>query len=667
MFENNHSIPVPPGNKHALLIGSQVGNLRGQPKDLDEMESILRRYGFRITKCFSSDKDKDELPTKEVDKSSKATKSGIICAWENLIKRTEKDDAVVIYYTGHGMLSSWPNEPASNSHPPLQYILPSDFEHTTDGDWRGITEAELSILLRRTTNITRNTTMILDCCHSARMVRGPGIVKCPDQEDYGSIRAMIAGMMAKGDMEQYLHHEKNPHAVTIVATRQTEAAYEDKRYGMGILTWALTNALAEAIPETGSWTPNVSWRSIIRSVRDKVQFRFPTQEPSVESHDLRLTFSLHEANSKGVLFFSPELDDGEVALHGGRLHGVSINDVYSVQPIMAEHASQETEICKATVDDVGSLTSWVKLTLDSPQFDLSRVKAFPLEKAAATFGVDISHAGDLMEMLKDELTHCQTVRPWERAFPSPLATVSFRMPLLSLYSHEEDDSYLLRKWDIQRDGKSVDCVKDCIETLENLAWCQQFLKCPVDIPCEEIEACIRAEFGLVDNGEKKPFTQAASPQLKEGQKIYVDLVSISARPMYVSVFDVCATEITLLSKRKPDGVELSNNNSYTLGLREGGSRVVGQGIKWPKSTPMVDSIPDTLVVIATDRNIDLRNLQSKSQCQSRKGRTEQDTELTRLIGRIATGKRSVEQEGDTPVKFGMIRFPFTLVPDLETT
>ncbi|KAF4995268.1 hypothetical protein FGRMN_5233 [Fusarium graminum] len=666
MFENNRLVPVSAGKKHALLIGSQVGNLRGQLKDLEEMESILRRYGFATTKCYSSDKDKHKRPAEIVDKLPKATKAAIICAWEDLIKRTGKDDAVVIYYTGHGMLSSWPGEPTSSTYPPLQYILPSDFEETVEGEWKGITEAELSILLRRTTDITRNTTVIMDCCHSARMVRGPGIAKCPDQDEYESIRAVIAGMMEKGDMEEYLHPEKNPHAVTIVATRQTEAAYEDNLYGMGILTWALTNALTEVIQKTGTCTPNVSWRSIIRSVRDKVQFRFPTQEPSVESHDLRLAFSLHEANSKGVLFFSPELEDGEVAMQGGRLHGVSVNDVYSVQPILAEHASQETEVCKATVDDVGSLTSWVKLPLDSSQFDLSRVKAFPFEKATATFRVDISKLGDLMQDMEDELTLCQNVRPWSRASLPLLATVSFETPLISLYSHEEGDPYLLREWNIQCDGKPRDCIRKCAETLEDLAWSQQFLKCPVDIPCEGIDKFIKAEFGLVVDGQKRPFTQAASPQVKEKQRIYVDLVSIYATPMYVSIFDVCATEVTLLSTRKHDGVVLDINNSYTLGLREGGSKVIGQRVKWPKSTPIVGAIPDTLVIVVTDRNVDLRNLQSRSRNQSRKGRIEEDTELSRLISRIATGKRSIERETDTPVKFGIIRFPFTLVPDMKT-
>src|SRR5678815_4432447 len=75
-------------------------------------------------------------------------------------------EAAVVYYAGHGFHEQVPGQPA-----PMQCIAPFDYEASTVDDWRGITSWELSIKQKQLTDVTRNVTTILDCCHSSLMSR----------------------------------------------------------------------------------------------------------------------------------------------------------------------------------------------------------------------------------------------------------------------------------------------------------------------------------------------------------------------------------------------------------------------------------------------------------------------------------------------------------------
>lgn len=119
MSDNLATSPPAGGEKRALLIASQLPSLCGQANDLDTMESVLRSYGFVSTRCFSH----GLAPYT-------ATRAGILEAWEALINDTCPGDAVVIYYSGHGMLRRWQGKQGDSTRLPLQYILPLDFGET---------------------------------------------------------------------------------------------------------------------------------------------------------------------------------------------------------------------------------------------------------------------------------------------------------------------------------------------------------------------------------------------------------------------------------------------------------------------------------------------------------------------------------------------------------
>jgi hypothetical protein len=73
---------------------------------------------------------------------------------------------------------------------------------------------------------TKNVTLILDCCHAARMARLPGTVKAIDPNKYREVSKHIENMRVEGKFDIDVNCERNLDAVTIVASAETESAYE---------------------------------------------------------------------------------------------------------------------------------------------------------------------------------------------------------------------------------------------------------------------------------------------------------------------------------------------------------------------------------------------------------------------------------------------------------
>jgi len=108
-----------------------------------------------------------------------------------------------------------------------QFIVPVDIEEPTDDDFRGITSLELSALLAQLTRKTKNATVILDCCHAARMSRDLDLVpKAWPRPFFVGIAAHLAELAAQGISLDAVDVESNPDAVHLVAAAPDESAYE---------------------------------------------------------------------------------------------------------------------------------------------------------------------------------------------------------------------------------------------------------------------------------------------------------------------------------------------------------------------------------------------------------------------------------------------------------
>lgn len=131
--------------------------------------------------------------------------------------------------------------------------MPFDYFDGSDLDYRGISSLELSIKLHQLVQRSRNTTVILDCCHSGQMSRDgavhdatPRTLSHPLRADLAAHRSALKALY--GDALEALGTTGNPDAVRLVACAQTEVAMEYTN-ARGRRTGAFTEALLELLHE----------------------------------------------------------------------------------------------------------------------------------------------------------------------------------------------------------------------------------------------------------------------------------------------------------------------------------------------------------------------------------------------------------------------------------
>ena len=175
--------------RKALLIGSQIDGLTGVGNDIGSMANALDRWGFTSVRC----------------EAENASRAGILDAYERLIADAERPGR-----GGHLLQRARRLRPPAGRRPSssrpagygVQFIVPTDYHSSTEDDFRGITSVELSVLLARLTEKTKNATVVLDCCHAAHMSRGPrhdGEVARPAGHRPASSRPTWTGSSAVGN------------------------------------------------------------------------------------------------------------------------------------------------------------------------------------------------------------------------------------------------------------------------------------------------------------------------------------------------------------------------------------------------------------------------------------------------------------------------------------
>ncbi|KAH7232938.1 caspase domain-containing protein [Fusarium tricinctum] len=626
--------------KSALLIGCPVGSLHGVETDLNTMQSILEEHGFTCTK---------ECP---------ATRDSILLAWNDTIKQTNQGDAVVIYYSGHGgTVENRDGGKNVTTRQRLQYLVPTDFGETKENDWRGITDVELSQLLRRTTDKTKNVTLILDCCHAARMARFPGTVKTIDPEEYGEVSKHIEKMWSEGKFDARFHLERNPDVVTIVASAQTESAYE-QLFGsvrMGVLTEALQKAMPRKNLQ-GAAPAQVSWRSVMLRVRERMKVTCPPQYPQIEGDDLLFTFSLTKADLHEAIAVSFDGDD--VILDGGELHGLQEGDTYGLSPFNEESLSPSNEIAEVVVTTVGSLKSSARFEGISRPTQQQRdhgMKGFlKMHLGRLPVALQGCQASGTLHSSINGSRFLSIADPDER---HPFATVQREAGRLRLISHEGPVSFFLGDWQLQ--GKEVNsgCVTECVNKLESLARSRHLVALAGESQSREISQQIDVELGCVRDGQCEPWSEE-TPAIEEGAKFYLKIRNTASPSVHVWVFDLCAESVTLLSSATPSGRELHHNDTYTFGKVDFTKKLVGTTTRWPDGTPKEqESIPEDIIVIVADNRIDLHGLETSSR------KVRGGDKLREIINIISLERtRTLATETQEYQRFGVRRFSFKLIP-----
>ena len=626
--------------KLALIIGSQTFGLYGVNRDATAVDALLTPLGFETTVCV------DE----------KARRQEILDAYEELIDHSQEGDAAVVFYSGHGALAVNPSyeEMRDAGQAPLRYyqfIVPFDMKETTADDFRGITNIELSLLLARLTEKTKNVTVVLDCCHSARMSRDVGMTpKALPKPWLLGVQKHLTQLVSENDDLDLLDVESNPYAVRLVASSVSQSAFEyTNKFGerRGLLAESFQLAMEEA---EGL---DVSWHSLGTRIREWVLKRQPSQRPEVEGPADRLLFELETVDLTGVL---PVIfHEDEPILQGGRLMGVNIGDKYAIASQGVEKATSENTIAEATVSEVTGAISKIDLDyLPGHATMPAGASAFPVSSELPAQAVLVRADGEVGEQLRTRINASQRLFVAEdEEAQGLLAQVIFADEQIDL--RDRSGSYSL----IEQKPLDQNGIVQTVHNLNEFARAQVFLNLSGGVGESALDSPFDVEFGRVIDGKENPI-QEAGDLLAVGDRAYIKITNNSENNLYCSIFDIgLAGKISLMTGAEPSGVEVLPKKDYILGYREG-SGLKGLPLTWPKGVPEDGPRDESLMVIVSDKPQDIRPLQGRGM----RGLGTQLSSLQNIvdqIGLVATRDFGSE-EGAPNVRYAVERIDFQLSP-----
>jgi hypothetical protein len=621
----------------ALLIGAQTGGLNGVEHDVETMAGLLKPRGFQVHRCHDP------------------TRDGILDGYERLIQNSAPGDSVVIFYSGHGGYAVAPGSapvPAAARLPDLQFIVPTDFDESATGDFRGITALELSVRLAQLTAVTRNVTVILDCCHSSHMSRDPRLVpKALLHPSYLDVAEHNEAAKRAGLPADLPHAIGNPDAVRVVACAPWEVAYEYEgmnRHPIGMLT----ESFSVALTETGD-VP-VSWSLLIQRIRDRVQLLAPGQRPEVEGPAGRLLFDTTTADATGILPAVPA-DDGRVRLPGARLLGVRPGDKFAV--VAATGPAEYSTVATATVNRIDGVTAEAEVVFQDGHSEIpTGARARLLRRGAPRRSVAVSGVGAVVEQVRAELAATPLLRPADPGDDM------FAELVVGTELHLRDSVGPLTR---PRLG-DADGIATVIADLKRLARADMLRTFTPDAD-EALAEPFTLEWGRVIAGTRGPLGQSGEV-VHAGERVYVRLVNDGDIDLFLTAFDLgIAGGVRIITNGDRSGLRVSPGHEQVVGRHQGG-HLIGSALSWP-AVPTGNPRQETIIVVVSSARQDLSALEQENVGNAAdRAATERQmyggSSLQRFVAQMALGTaREWENNPEPTVSFAVRRIDFTLSPE----
>ncbi|MFL5980304.1 MAG: caspase family protein [Gaiellaceae bacterium] len=601
--------------RRALLIGSQTFGLSGCDADVASMETVLGGKGFDPIQTLTGED---------------ASRDGIVNAAEALIGAAGPDDAVVLYYSGHGgrmQHPDWEARQATGLPAYLQFIVPWDIESSTDEDFRGLLAEELSALQWRLTERTHNVTTILDCCHSGYMARDMMLFPKAISKTFP-----IDGLLARVSTLPAEHRgggrDTNPYAVRIVACQPEQSAFE--RQGHGVLT----ESLAALLGEGGA---GVTWTVIGTLVRDRVVTLAP-QQPEIEGPAQRLPFTLDVRQRPQA--YPVRLDNGDVTIEAATLLGIAAGDRFRlVGP------DGETTVGDARVADLDGDVAILEADSAVPE----GAQAVPVETSVPRRPVRVTASGETGAALAELIGKSPRLRVAEADEPV-LATIAANGKLVI----EDAAGQALRT-----DGESEPHA--AVELVELLATGERMRTLSSGQGAAALDAAVEVELVRHVDEERKP-CRLNGERLFEDDRVSLTVRNRSDSVLYIWLFDVgVSSRTTLVTNDAPSGARLEPAGTAGDARTIGGSS--GTALDWPADVPRDAGRSELFVLIVADKQQNLRPLESTGE-KTRELRTGPVSALDALLDEARIGTREfAPAAGDAPqIRYVVEQVEFFLEP-----
>lgn len=630
--------------RKALLIGAQTQGLSGVLNDVTAMGLALSQRGFLVDRLITPD----------------ATRERILNAYDELIAQARSDDAIVIYYSGHGG-----RLPAQDG-PDLQFIVPDDYDDSAEDDFRGITGVEQSVLLSQLTDITHNVTVIHDCCHAAHMSRTGsrvrGLIRPARQHwqaTYEAVSRHVARLVGDGLAAHRRPLVGNPHAVRVVACAPWESAYENTNRDsvqMGLFTDALTRAMRD------SMGLRVNWSTLLDTVRREVQNFEPAQRPEAQGPSSRQPFEttdLDLLDSLPIVATAPE----RIELLGAPLLGVGIGDEFAIMPDGVSGPQDGPALGTATVDRLLPTMASAQLRPAAAGRSLpADARAYRIHAAAPALPVRLPADHPVAAELAAAMSLRPLLRPAE-ADAAASATVEVVV--------DADDKLVVRD-PIgplhQPYPATLLGISSITANLQRIAQATALRRLQAD-PDRPLFHDVVVEWGRVRDGEPEPLPPSGGLLFAyAAERVYIRLHNKGEQTVYVSLVDIgISSRIAVLTAADHGGVRLTPGASYTYGWDHDRQQLVGVEVAWPEGIITTAARPETVLALISDKPVDVGVLQQHG-VRDVPGRAGAASSLGRLLSQIAFGtSREVGAAPVADVRFDVSAIDFMVSPTAPPT
>ena len=583
--------------RRALLIGSQTNGLTGVHEDLVQLRGALARFGFKS----------------HTIQEGGATRDGILAALRRFIAATAPGDAALLYYTGHGgrvenkrkkTIFADGSPPAHEDEPnSYQYILPTD--HTLD-NFRGIFSAEISALLAELTTITRNVTVVLDCCHAAGIPLGDEervfIARGIPSPWTDSLAKHVDWLRAQGYdlLARVMDVESNPHAVRLVACAPTETAYETK-LGDRSLGGLLTECFVQLLHELHPLPTLPAWDAVNKLLRARVHKLEPAQNPDVQGPVGRRLFTVEDTARTDVFAFGEE--SGRAFLRGGTLHGIRAGDRFLVMPIEAATPDPGLALAELEAHEVHMHITLVKVAASvHRRAPTAGDRAFRTHSARQRHDIHVAVDGPGGAALRAAIAASPRLALAGPVVPGLATLTSDAAGALEL----RDEHGVLARRVADFD---LDAVRPIVGVLEQLARVRELLDTRSGVGESRLRDAPKVEWGRIGRAGPEPL-EPQGAHLRVGDRIFIKVGWTGSLPVYISIFGVGVDRsITVLSGSNPQGVRLERYETYVLG-QDSAAQLLGVPLRWHPDVPATETQPLEYLVVATDMPLDMRSLEA---------------------------------------------------------
>lgn len=519
--------------------------------------------------------------TVDVVEGRAATRARILAALDDLADGLTPDATVLFYFFGHGGAVRFIDGPTELRARTVYYISaarsPAQTERT------GVLDVELGQRFACMDALCGNVSAILDCCHSAAIVRGTvREIQAPSWV-YDIPRDAIVDELAWAD--------GHPRIVRLTGTSSLRTSYRRRHPNdqLGLLTEGFTAVVREAGVNLGRLT----WDSVVHRVREHAiqALRWEEQWVTLAGPRGRLLFSREQVALPRTVGYVDGREAGHGWLRAGALQGVEVGDEWGITALTLDVEHQPRILARVRVVATDLNRAEVE-HIDNPGQLVDGSAAIPT-RAREPFAVcveaqldglhrRIDHSALLCIATPDQGSACATVRELGRS-------LQLRRELDGLELTAVDDSEVLailgdwgRAHTLER---ALDrCMSAQVRPPIHVRWCR----------VEESDVPL----------------SASGVELCEGQHVAFELVhaGLTPEPWYVCAIQIdAAGRPVLLNSSEPNGLEIQPRMSRLLGRRAHHQR---SGIvqHWPKQLIRPGSRPVDVVFLMSLRPIELGHL-----------------------------------------------------------